>query len=135
MASQAEGDAVLFMLAVIVIVFTVPAILVSLRYSIPYAVRRIRRYPEEGSARRLFAQFTLFQTVVPTLCLVLFLSVGIALAFMDDTAARATVARVLLLIGIVLLSAQVVVSPIGHRYIEAAAQRERDELKNRKDCR
>ncbi len=127
-------EAVLFLLAIIIIVFTAPAILVSLFYSIPYAIRRIGRYPESGSARRLFAQFTLFETAVPTLCLLLFLSVGIAFAVMDDTAARATVARILLLVGIVLLSAQVVVTPIGHRYIEAAAQRERDEMKSRKDC-
>ncbi len=134
MASQAADDAVLFLLAIIVIVFTAPAILVSLFYSIPYAIWRIRRYSEKGSARRLFAEFTLFQTVIPTLCLVLFLSVRIVLVVMDDTAARAAVARVLLLVGIVLLSAQVVVSPIGHKYIEAAAQRERNEIKSRKDC-
>ncbi|MDP9479815.1 MAG: hypothetical protein M3R38_29840 [Actinomycetota bacterium] len=134
MASEAASEAVLLLLAITVAAFTAPAILVSLVYSIPYAVRRIRRYSERGSARRLFAEFTLFQTVIPTFCLVLFFSVGIILAVMDDTAARAAATRILLLGGIALLSLQVVVSPIGHKYIEAAAQRERDKINNRKDC-
>ncbi len=134
MASHAGSDAVLFLLAVTVTLLTGPALLVSFFYSIPYAVRRMRRYQQEGSARRLFAQFTLFQTAVPTICLVLFFSVGIVLARMPDIPERAGIARILLLVAIALISLQVLVSPIGHRYIEAAAQRERDELKNRKDC-
>lgn len=135
-------DPALVVLALIVVVFTISGLLVSLLYSVPYAVRRVKRYPEPGSARRLFALSALVSIAIPTACLALFLATGFVALFVEDSDIRAAISRALLVAGIVLLSLLVIVTPIGHRYTELAADREAresvraaDDRESRQDAR
>lgn len=124
------SEAALTILALIVIVVCVAALLVSGLYSIPYAVRRVRANPEPG-ARRAFAVLTLLQILAPTLVVVCFLVSGIGALAIEDLPTRQAVVRSSLVVGIVILAAQVVLVPVGHRYVQEMAEREAGEREER----
>lgn len=117
------SDAALTILALVVVVVCVAALLVSALYSIPYAARRVRAHPRPG-ARRTFAVFTVIGIAAPSLVVVCFLTVGITVLTVEDMQVRAAINRSVLLVGILILAAQVVLVPIGHRYIQDQAERE-----------
>lgn len=121
---MAVSDPLLKLLAIIVIVITAPGIVLSILYAIPYCLRRVRRYPRPGS-RRMFARMTLFSTVTPFVCLLLFLSVGIVAVAVEDADLRTAISRALIMPIIVLLAVQSIAVPVWHSYIEAAAASER----------
>lgn len=123
-AADPSRDPALVVLALVIVVFCVAGFGVSAVYSVPHAVRRVRNNPEPGSAKRLFAISALFSTVIPTICLVLFLGTGITALLVADMDTRAAISRALLVTGIVLLCVMVIVVPILYRYTELAANRE-----------
>lgn len=124
-------DPSLIVLALVVVVFCASGLIVSGLYSIPYALERVKRYNDPGSAKRMFAFSALVSTVVPAACLVLFLGTGIAALFVADNDLRAAISRALLVTGIILLCVMVVIVPILHRYTEIAADREEREERRR----
>ncbi len=122
MTTEAAADVI----ALIIVVASLFALLASGVYSIPYAVRRVRVYPDP-SARRTFAVITLVGIIAPTVVVALFLATGAAALAIEDPATRSAVIRPLLLAAILIVAAQVVLAPVGHRYIQDQAEREERE--------
>lgn len=118
-------EPIVVLLSLIVIVTAALSLGIGVVWSLPYAIRRMRRYRVPGSARRLFAQFTLSNIVLPILCMIAFLVVGGVTFLMDTGDARIQIVRALVLFAIVATAIQIVLAPIGHKYVETAAERER----------
>lgn len=117
-------------IALVVVVVGVSSLAVSLGYSLPAAVARIALYPA-GGARRSFAWLALYQTVAPTVVILSFLVVGIAVLALPDAPVRTALTRLTLLIAVLVSSAQVVLTPIAHRHIQELADEERRALGER----
>lgn len=128
------SEAMLTVLALVIIVVCVSALLVSVFYSIPYALRRVRLYPEPG-ARRTFAVLTLVGILAPTVVVVIFLMVGVIAITVDDPMLRSAILRPLLLIIVMSVAAQVALVPVGHRQVEEQAKREADDREERRVSR
>lgn len=119
-----KEDPVVILLSLIVVVTAVASLCVSFVWSLPYAIRRMRRYRIPGSAKRLFAQFTLSNTVLPLACMIAFLVVGVTTLGMDDTSFRLILVRALVMFAVFATATQIILTPIGHKYVENAAENE-----------
>lgn len=119
MSSEVALDA----LAILVVILCLSALAVSAFFSIPYALRRVRAYPKPGAART-FALTTLLGILAPTAVVGCFLTLGVAILTLPDGTLRQSITRPVLFLGVVILWAQVILVPIGHRYIQEQAIRE-----------
>lgn len=125
-----KEEPIVVLLSIIVIFTAVASLGIGFVWSLPYAIRRMRRYRVPGSARRLFAQFTLSNIVLPLLCMIAFLAVGGVTFLMDPADKRIEIVRFLILFSIVATAIQIILAPIGHKYVEDAAERERQDAQD-----
>jgi hypothetical protein len=114
----------LMLLAIAIVLITSVGIGVSVIYSLPYAIRRIWRYPK-GSAQRIYAWTILFQIVLPAASLMLFTVAGTVLVAFDESPERSVAARLILALAAIVLTVHQITTPIGHSYTSAASRRER----------
>lgn len=123
-------EPIVILLSIIVVITAVLSLAIGFVWSLPYAIKRMRRYREPGSAKRLFAQFTLSSIVLPILCMIAFLVVGVLAFAIDLGVVRISIVRALIIFAIAATGAQIVLAPIGHAYVETAAERERGEAED-----
>jgi ABC-type sugar transport system permease subunit len=122
-------DAALAFAAVVVLAFSCAGIFAAVFYSIPFGVRRLRRYPERTDPRRFFAAYLLLVTLLGAGFLAGFAVAAAAALLVEDEAARKAVVRVVLALTAVLGSVQVTIGPVAQRLIEdAAAKRGEDDV-------
>lgn len=100
-------------------------------WSIAWAARRVGRYPERGTAHRLFAVSMLGLVASLTACLLLFLGVGAVAVGMEDSVARTSSLRLMIFSAVAILSALGVAVPVGFAYIEARSLAERRGIEER----
>lgn len=117
-------------LGLLVLLEGLAAIAISLIYSVPYAVRRLKLYPEH-SARRTFARNTLVLVVVLTMSVAVFIAVGAITVIFESTPLRMSIVRLLLVGGITGICAAIIWIPFGHSKIEVEANKEAEERKEK----